>query len=68
MTHNYVGLGTIVTFENDEIGGMEVLNDLYCTKQLNYIVTGAKTFPVFGPIQGFAERLLGAVGPHVGYK
>lgn len=63
-----LNLNTIVTFENDEIEGMKVLNALYCTKQLNYIVNGTKLFPVFGPIQGFAERLLAAVGPSVGYK
>lgn len=63
-----LNLGVIVAFESGEIEGMRVLNTLHCTKQLNYIVTGAKTFPVFGPIQRFAERLLAAVGPHVGYK
>lgn len=62
------GLSDIVDFEAGDIAAMRVLNELYCTKQLNYIVTGTKDVPVFGPIQSFAERLLSAVGPHVGYK
>ena len=62
------GLLSIATFEGSDIEGMKVLNKLYSTKQLNYIITGAKTFPVFGPIRSFAETLLGAIGPHVGYK
>lgn len=62
-----LGLLDLVAFEPEEVEGMKVLNELYCTKQLNYIVTGEKLFPVFGPIQGFAERLLAAVGPEVSF-
>lgn len=61
-------LDELVTFEAIEVAGMKVLNELYSNKELNYIVTGAKQIPVFGPIQGFAEHLLDAVGPHVGYR
>ncbi|MDK9558269.1 hypothetical protein QQF73_11615 [Marinobacter sp. M216] len=63
-----LGLRDLVAFESGEVEGMRVLNKLYCTKQLNYIVTGEKIFPVFGPIQSFAERLLGVVGPEVGFQ
>jgi hypothetical protein len=65
---NELGLNVIVKLEDDQIKGLKVLNDLYCTKQLNYIVTGEKTFPTFGAIQSFTERLIEAVGRHVGYK
>ena len=63
-----LGLSQIVSFEDGEVEGMRVLNELYCTKQLNYIESGAKQFPVFGLIQGFCTKLLNGVGPHVGYK
>jgi len=65
---NKLGLSDIVNFESGEIDALEVLNELYSTKQLNYIVTGTKTLPVFGPIQVLCQKLLGGVGPYVGYK
>jgi hypothetical protein len=63
-----LGLDTIVEFEADQFKGMKVLHALFCTKQLNYIVTGEKTVPVFGSIQTLTERLIKAIGLHVGYK
>jgi hypothetical protein len=62
-----LGLLDILDVEPVDSEVLKVLNELYCTKQLNYIVTGPKTFPVFGPLHDFSERLLRAVGPHVGY-
>jgi hypothetical protein len=46
---------------------LEVLDVLYSDKQLEYIETGAKQFPVYGPLQDFACQLLLAVAnaiPH----
>ena len=63
-----LGLLKIVNFDTVEIEGLKVLNELYSTKQLNYIITGSKTFPVFGPIQSFCRKLLNGVCPYVGYK
>ncbi len=63
-----LGLLNIVKFEDSDVEGMKVLNQLYSTKQLNYFVRGAKTFPVFGCIQAFNQKLLEGVGPHVGYR
>ena len=65
---NQLGLSNIVQLEAGEIDAMKVLNELYSTKQLNYIVSGSKTFPVFGPIQSFCQKLLDGIGPYVGYK
>ena len=63
-----LGLLKVVNFEAIEIEGLKVLNELYSTKQLNYMVTGSKQFPVFGPIQSFCRKLLDGVCPFVGYK
>lgn len=68
MKAKELGLLDVVNFEQGEIEGLEVLNELYSTKQLNYIVTGSKQFPVFGPIEVFCRKLLDGVCPYVGYK
>ncbi len=51
----------------EEEGVVELLDGLYSTKQLQYIVTGAKTFPVFGPLESVARKLVYGIGPAVGY-
>jgi len=63
-----IGLDGILELKEPELNGLVVLNKLYCTKQLNYIVTGMKTFPVYGPIQTLSKRLLESVGKHVGFR
>jgi hypothetical protein len=61
-----LGLLDHAKFEEAELGAFHVLDALYSTKQLEYIVTGAKEFPMFGPIQSFARKLNEAVAPLVG--
>lgn len=51
-----------------ELGAFELLNDLYSSKQLEYIVTGMKYMPLFALIQSFAKNLLIVVSDRVGYK
>ena len=63
-----LGLMQVVKFNDGDIEGMKVLNELFSTKQLNYMVIGLKTFPVFGPIQSFCQNLLDGVEQSVGYK
>lgn len=63
-----LGLGKIVKLTVDEESVIEVLDKLYSSKQLQYIVTGAKTFPVFGPLEAAALKLLHAIGKAVGYE
>lgn len=63
-----LGLNSVVILESDDIEVLEILNELYCTKQLNYIVTGAKTFPSFGPLESLAKKLDKEISPYVGYK
>ena len=62
-----LGLLHVVTFDKHELGAFAALNNLYSTKQLEYIVTGAKTFPIFGHLQSMSSKLLATVGPLVGY-
>lgn len=63
-----LGLNTHVKLDEGEQHALSVLNELYSTKQLNYIVTGEKEFPVFGPIQSVNTKLLDAICPLVGYR
>jgi len=62
-----LGLNHIVEIEEIEEGALEVLNNLYCNKELNYIVTGYKQYPVFGPLETLSKKLLVEVGREVGY-
>ena len=63
-----LGLLGSVEFDSHELEAFSVLNELYSTKQLEYIVTGAKTFPIFGHIQSMSQKLIDSVGTTVGHK
>lgn len=63
-----LGLLSHAQFSSPEEGALEILNDLYSTKQLEYIVTGAKQFPLFGLVELFSARLFNAVAGIVGFK
>ena len=63
-----LGLLNDVPLHADEENAIEILNPLYASKQLQYIETGPKTFPVFGPLERAAVRLLKGVGAQVGYE
>ncbi|QSI76659.1 hypothetical protein [Niveibacterium microcysteis] len=62
-----LGLLSLVALSSEELETIEILDDLYRTKQLQYIVTGMKTYPAFGPLKRAAIRLLQAIGTEVGY-
>lgn len=63
-----LGLNSYIVLDKGDIEVLEVLNVLYKSKQLNYLVTGPKTFPVFGPLQTLCEKLLTVISPLVGYN
>ncbi|WP_252270984.1 hypothetical protein [Pseudomonas subflava] len=63
-----LGLLSHVKFKPEEEGAMELLNQLYSTKQLEYIVTGAKALPIFEQVESFARTLINGVSIQVGYK
>lgn len=62
-----LGIGQVVEITEIEMGALQVLNDLYSKKELNYIVTGFKKFPMFGPLQELSEKLLQGVADEIGY-
>ena len=62
-----LGLADVVALSAEEEGVLGLLDSLYSTKQLQYIVTGAKTFPVFGPLESVARKLVYGIAPVAGY-
>lgn len=62
-----LGLGSLFRPTSAEEGAFELLNTLYSSKQLEYIVTGTKYMPLFVLIQSFASNLLTAVSSEIGY-
>lgn len=63
-----LGLGDIFTLTSDDSEIIRLLNTLYSKKELEYIVTGYKEFPVFGPLNKLAINLVNAIGPSVGFN
>ena len=63
-----LGLLNHVQFIGPEEEALEILNGLYSTKQLEYIVTGTKQFPLFGLVELFSARLFNAVAGIVGFN
>ena len=61
-------LFTFVEFSEEELNTVHLLNEHYSSKQLQFIVTGAKTFPVFGPLERFSLKLIHAVCNQVGFR
>jgi len=61
-----LGLGDLVKLADDEEETIEILDALYSTKQLQYIVSGFKSFPVHGPLERGALRLIHAIGETLG--
>lgn len=53
-----LGLDTHFQPEPEDVSVLNALDALYSDKQFEYIETGPKTFPVFGPLQHFARGLL----------
>lgn len=62
-----LGLLEIVDLTREEVSTIEVLDRLYSSKQLQYIVTGLKEFPIFGPLQRAALRLVHAICNDIGF-
>jgi hypothetical protein len=62
-----LGLADVVPLSDEEEGTLSLLDALYATKQLQYIVTGAKTFPVFGPLESVARKLIYGIAPVAGF-
>ena len=63
-----LGLLEYVKFNAVEEGAFDLLNELYKTKQLEYIVTGFKTVPTFVLIESFSVKLFNAVSVNLEYN
>jgi hypothetical protein len=63
-----LGLLADAALSKEEEAAIEILDPLYSSKQLQYISTGSKTFPVFGPLQSAARTLAKGIGVIVGYQ
>ncbi|HXG28769.1 MAG TPA: hypothetical protein VNJ47_07965 [Nevskiales bacterium] len=62
-----LGLGDIVVLTDTDESAIAVLDPLYSSKQLQYIITGVKTYPIFGPLEEATRKLLEAVAVFVDY-
>lgn len=62
-----LGLSSLTQITDEEQSVIELLDDLYASKQLQYIVTGEKVFPVFGSLERVALKLIHAIGHEVGF-
>ena len=60
-------LAKIIALLPDDQSVIAVVDDLYSSKQLQYMVIGMKTFPSYGPLQAVALKLLEGIAAHVGY-
>ncbi|CAA6603956.1 conserved hypothetical protein [Rhodospirillaceae bacterium LM-1] len=47
---------------------LEIISELHSSTELRYIKTGYKEYPVFGPLQELAEKLLRPICPLVGFR
>lgn len=61
------GIDSYFMPEGGDTSVLEVLDALYSDKQFEYIETGPKTFPVFGPLKNFAQDLLLGVTKSIPY-
>lgn len=65
---NNLGLANIVAFTPAESAAMNLLDALYSTKQLQYIVTGTKYMPLYELVERYARKLIRSVSKDVGYS
>ena len=61
------GLNKHIELNNGDVEVLSVLNELYKSKQLNYMVKGYKNFPIMGPLETLNKNLLATISPLVGY-
>ncbi len=61
------GLYDIIEINEIEESALNALNNLYFKKELNYIVTGFKQFPIFSALETLSKTLLFKIGCEVGY-
>jgi hypothetical protein len=64
---NELGLAENVALSEDEQWVIEVLNQTYAVKELEYAVRGVKEYPTYGPLERAAVRLFNGIAPLIGH-
>jgi hypothetical protein len=62
------GVDKHVTLSDVDLEILKLIGELHSSTELRYIETGFKTFPMFGPLEDLAEKILHPICPLVGYK
>ncbi len=62
------GIEEHIKLTNEDLKVLEIINNLHKSNDLRYIRTGYKEFPVFGPLEVLAKKLLDSICPIVGYQ
>jgi hypothetical protein len=62
------GVKKHVILTEEDVDVLKIISDLHASTELRYMQTGYKTFPVFGPLESLAKKLLDSLCPLVGYK
>lgn len=62
------GLKAVVQWQTSEESALTLLNRLYSSKELEYIVTGTKLIPHYPELQNFAVKIFDAVGSQIGFR
>lgn len=62
------GLGTVLQWQASDESALTLFNVMYKAKELEYIVTGAKTIPYYPLLQNFSIKLFDAVATPIGFR
>lgn len=62
------GLKAVVQWQTSEETALTLLNALYSSKELEYIVTGAKVIPPYSELRRFAKSIFDAVATQIGFR
>lgn len=62
-----MGLDEYVQLSSADLRILELINNLYASKQLNYVDFENRRYPVFGPLELLNRKLLRAICPLVDY-
>jgi hypothetical protein len=63
-----LGLPAAINATAEEVAALEALNGLYRSKQLNYMESGEKRYPMFGYTESLARRLIESTQKEIGHQ
>ena len=62
-----LGFAKYFSASSSDLAALHLLDQLYATKQLQYIVTGIRRIPPYSATESIAFRILEAAAEQVGY-